>query len=371
MSGQNGRPVALVVSSMRAGGAERVLAGMANYWVSRGRVVYVVSFADPEERPFYRLEPGVGYSALNLLGASAGPVSGLYRNLKRVARLRRELKRIQPAVVISFMTETSALTLFAAMETGLPVLVSEHTDPFANPIGPVWRLLSKLAYRRARFIVVLSSHAAGYFNDAANVRVIPNPVQPCNDEDQSTESVSRGKTILAVGRLGPEKCYDLLIEAFAALGRRLADWRLVILGEGPERLSLERLAAERGVEERLDLPGTVADPRPYMRMAGMFVLCSRIEGFPMSLCEAMACGMPVVATAYNDGVHDLIEDGDNGLIVPKNDMNALAGAIERLAKDAELRSRLGKRAVAVADRFSPDWIMSRWDELIEDCASGF
>jgi len=361
--------IALIISSMGPGGAEKVLATMANYWACRDKDIHILSFSGPDEQSFYSLAPGVHYSGLNLLSASRSFASALYGNIKRVVRLRRELRCIKPVAVVSFMTETNVVSVIAATGLRLPVVVTEHTDPFTNPISRIWRLLSKLMYRRARFIVVLSSYAAEYFHNARNVRIIPNPVPPCNDAGRNLPSVPRSRIILAVGRLGPEKCHNLLIEAFARLGDVLSGWHLRILGEGLERSALANLAVQLHVADRVDMPGTVTDPREEMRNAGIFVLSSRIEGFPMSLCEAMACGAPVIATEYNKGIYDIIQHEENGIVIPKEDVEAMTQAIDRLASNKTLRDNLGSHAASVAERFETNRIMARWDEIIEHCHS--
>jgi len=117
------------------------------------------------------------------------------------------------------------------------------------------------------------------------------------------------------------------------------------------------------------MPGTVTDPREEMRKAGIFVLSSRIEGFPMSLCEAMACGAPVIATEYNKGIYYSIQHEENGIVIPKEDVEAMAQAIDRLASNKTLRDKLGSHAASIAERFKTERIMARWDEIIEHCHS--
>jgi glycosyltransferase involved in cell wall biosynthesis len=145
----------------------------------------------------------------------------------------------------------------------------------------------------------------------------------------------------AVGRLSPEKGFDLLIRAVAHLVRDGLDVGLVILGEGPERPALEALAAGLGLRERVRLAGYRADPRPLYEALDVFALSSLREGLPNVLLEALSLEVPAAATRIA-GVPRLIQDGENGLLVEPGSVEALAGALGRLLRDAALRRRLGE-----------------------------
>jgi glycosyltransferase involved in cell wall biosynthesis len=133
--------------------------------------------------------------------------------------------------------------------------------------------------------------------------------------------------VLAVGRLMPQKDFPTLIQAFAQVRRHhLA--RLLILGEGPDRLALEALVRELGLEQDISLPGFVANPYPYMARAALFVLSSRWEGLPGVLIEAMYCGVPLIATNCPSGPQEILKDGQYGQLVPVGNVAALTHAIE-------------------------------------------
>jgi glycosyltransferase involved in cell wall biosynthesis len=134
--------------------------------------------------------------------------------------------------------------------------------------------------------------------------------------------------VLAAGRLVALKGYDTLLRAFARV-RQETFARLVILGEGPERPNLERLAAELGVAADVDMPGFDPNPFRYMKRAGVFVLSSRCEGLPNVLIQALACGCPVVSTDCPSGPSEILDGGRYGALVPVDDVEAMAGAIVR------------------------------------------
>jgi glycosyltransferase involved in cell wall biosynthesis len=143
-------------------------------------------------------------------------------------------------------------------------------------------------------------------------------------------------------------------------------WQLVILGEGPERASLQRQVEELGLQGSVLMPGVVRDPEQWLQHAELFVLSSRFEGFPNALLEAMQCGLPVAAFDCPSGPGEIVRHEQTGLLVPPGDTEALSAAISRLANDENLRRRLGSAAAAdVATRFSLERISAMWEEMLE------
>jgi glycosyltransferase involved in cell wall biosynthesis len=164
------------------------------------------------------------------------------------------------------------------------------------------------------------------------------------------------RIIIAVGRLSREKAHVDLVNA---LGRLHADdpsinFRLVIVGDGPEQQAVERGAREQGINERIVFAGHVSDVRPFYALADLMVLPSHSEGSPNVLLEAMAAGVPVVATSVG-GVPEIVEDEESALLVAPRDHVAMAGAVARLLNDEMLARRLSAKARSlVAAHYTPD-----------------
>jgi glycosyltransferase involved in cell wall biosynthesis len=342
---------------------------MANHWAAAGHDVTVITLAADTIPPFYPLDPRVGLRPLGVTGRSPTSWHALLGNARRVLALRRAFREARPQVAIAFIDQTNVLALLAARGLGLPVVVAEHTDPALVPLGRRWRWLRRRTYPWARAIAVLNERARRFFADrpGARVAVIPNPVAvPPAARADAPPAASRAPTIVGMGRLGPEKRFDLLLSAFARLRSRHPAWRLVILGEGPARAALERQRDALGLAGVVELPGVLRDPYPVLRRAELFVLSSTLEGFPMALVEAMACGLPVIATEYHEGVREIVRDGIDGLVVPPGDPAALAAALDRLMADPAARGRLGARAAETAARFGVAPVMARWDALLDE-----
>ena len=360
------------ISSLECGGAQRVCVTLCNRWAERGWDVTVATFDDGTVPPFFPLVPGVRHVTLGLQRRSTGIVHSVINNLKRLRRLRRFVARERPDRILSFIDATNVLTLLAAKGTGIPVVVSERIDPSRHKIPGPWRILRRLTYPWARAIVLQTQAAAAYFpaSWASRIVVVPNPVSaiPAAAPRAAQRRKDRG-LVVGLGRLERQKGFDLLIRAFAAIARERPDWDAVILGDGPERDALAVEIARAGLTGRISLPGRESDAVGALRRADLFVLSSRYEGFPNALCEAMACGLPVVAFDCPSGPAEIVRDGVDGLLVPAEDIGALSEAMARLIADPEGRRRMGARAAEVSDRFSLERIASLWERILIDGAA--
>jgi glycosyltransferase involved in cell wall biosynthesis len=167
--------------------------------------------------------------------------------------------------------------------------------------------------------------------------------------------------LLAVGRLAPQKDYSTLLRAFAIV-RSCREVRLVILGEGPERVRLESLAADLGIAADVKMPGAVLNPFPYMARTRLFVMSSAWEGLPTVLMEALACGCPIVSTDCLSGPREILDGGSFGELVPVGDDTALAEAILRALASPADRPRLQARAQS----FSVDRVTERYFDVLFD-----
>jgi len=254
------------------------------------------------------------------------------------------------------------------------VIVSERVDPTLYSIGRIWEQLRRWAYPLADRIVVQTQGALSYFSSGLQPRVsiIPNPVLLPNEREQIADNLiverfsskDSTRSVIAMGRLTKQKGFDMLLQAFARLKDIHSEWTLIILGEGELRTELEALRGTLGLSDRVHLPGVVKNPYKVLVQADIFVMPSRFEGFPNALCEAMACGLPVISTDCLSGPREIIRDGVDGILVPNEDVEALAAAMERLMSDEAERKRLSTRAPEVLERYSLEKIMGMWEKLL-------
>ena len=198
-------------------------------------------------------------------------------------------------------------------------------------------------------------------------KVIPNAINPVFL--RPAYEGEREKTVVAAGRLTKQKNFELLIRSFAQIAPKFPEYRLVIYGKGGLLESLKALAVELGVGERVEFPGYVDNMAETLERASMFVLSSDYEGMPNALMEAMASGLPVVSTdCGGGGARFLVRDGENGLLVPKGDENALAEAMEKVLSDQALAKTLGDNARQLQEMLAPERIYGEWEGFIKEIA---
>ena len=227
------------------------------------------------------------------------------------------------------------------------------------------------ALRRARHVLVPSAYlreiALGWGLAPHRVEVVPNPApelpsHPSRDEARSALGI-HGLAFGTAGRLTAQKSLGDALDAVA----RVPDVELLVLGDGPQRASLERHAAELGVSERVRFLGTGTrdDVLTLFRAVDVALLTSAWENLPHTLLEALAAGTPVVATAVG-GIPEVVVDGANGLLVPPGDVDALTWAMERLVRDDGLRGRLAAAAPGSVEELAEPRILRRIVRAIED-----
>jgi glycosyltransferase involved in cell wall biosynthesis len=356
--------IALVISALSAGGAERVIVALANCWAARGWRVILMTFEPPGTKPYYTIEPRVDLRQLGIASVGSPLWRALWQNLRRILALRQALRAADPDIAIAFLTKVNVLTVLASRGLGFPLVVSERNNPERQRFRASWSWLRERLYRVAYCVVTPSRGVLESFSGAirARGRVIPNPI----DLPQAAAPTGGSGRLVAVGRLVHQKGFDLLLQAFARIAPEHPDWRLTIWGEGDQRAALEALAAELGLSGRVGLPGVTERPGQWVEAADIFVLSSRYEGFGNVITEAMAAGLPVVAFDCPWGPGDILRNGEDGLLVPPENVDALAAALRRLVLDADLRVRLGAAAARNVRRFARDAILAQWDALVAE-----
>jgi glycosyltransferase involved in cell wall biosynthesis len=357
----------LVIHALHCGGAERVLARLASHWAGAGRQVTVITL-DEQATDRYPLHPQVRRVGLGLSRVSHSPWEAVWSNLRRLRRLRQAIGDSQPDVVVSFTDHMNVLTLLASCGAPWPVLIAERSDPRHQRMNPVWERLRRWTYPRCSAAVVQTEAVASYVRGLVGHRpvlTISNGVSAPDAIDQTAEpSVAPRPYLAAMGRLSHEKGFDLLIDAFAQIAGDHPDVDLKIIGEGPYRARLEEQASRHHLETRVQVLGWLDRPASVLHAGLLFVLPSRWEGFPNSLLEAMACGLPAVGFACDSGPTEIVRHELDGLLVAPEDVSALAAAIDRLLHDPAQRRQMGRMAREVVQRFNEQDFFARWDEAL-------
>lgn len=361
------------------GGTIRTVVNQANAMAEAGHDVEIVSAVRRRNDPQFAIDPRVRLSALvdQRDGIAA---DSLARKVWRRARGKIVpygefaadyfTERVE-ATVIDYVSGLSdgilvttrpALNLISARRTpeGVIRVAQEHMN-----LGSYHEAVREQIgrhYGRFDVITVLTETSRREYHDlvpGTPVARIPNAVHM----DQRKHSDQSDPTVIAVGRLVPQKGFDMLIPAFAAIASRHPEWKLRIFGTGPSKERLQALIDEAGVGDRITLMGRSNRIHEELAKASVYALSSRIEGLPMAMIEAMGHALPIVAFDCPTGPADVLTPGKDGVLVPPRDVDALGEALSKVMDDRDLRLRLGAAAAETAHAYTPEVVMPLWEDL--------
>jgi glycosyltransferase involved in cell wall biosynthesis len=292
---------------------------------------------------------GVAVDALNVRRAWDVPAA--------VVRLARLMRRVRPHIVHTMLFHANVIGRIAARLAGVSRVVSSIR--VAERRYRHHLLLETLTCRLSQRVVCVSRDVARFTRrhshvPAARLAVVPNGVEsnPALGDSVAQSAIERPTgsiTALYVGRLDPQKAVDVLLRAFARAVADVSNLHLVIAGTGPDHDTLQSLARQLGIERSVQFVGFHQNVPELMHAADFFVLPSRWEGMPNVVLEAMAAGLPVVATR-TEGTAEIVRDGASGSLVAIDDDAALATQMTRLARDAELRVAWGSCGREIVQR---------------------
>ena len=341
------------------GGAERVIVNLANYFANKTEtnVVLVALYPTGNE---YEISENVMVRYL-FSERYEGPF--FKRERCCVPKLRDIIKTEKPDAILAFLPMPCLRVLLTSIGQKVRTILSVRNDPKRDYYSFLHRLLAKTLYSFADKVVFQTKEQQEFFPKRVqkNSVIIMNQV---NEKFFETAIVNERKGIVTVGSFKTQKNHKMLIEAFSKISNKITD-NLIIYGEGPLREELEVLIKEKGLTERVFLPGHTQDVINSIKGAKAFVLSSDYEGMPNALLEAMALGVPCISTDCPcGGPREIITDGENGFLVPVNDAVSLAEKMLELINNEELQNKFSKEARESAGKFKPDKIFCEWEKVL-------
>jgi glycosyltransferase involved in cell wall biosynthesis len=360
--------IALVLPDLRFGGGQRVFLELARQFVASGHRVDIVSLTGDGEL-VAEVPAAVGYKPL-LKGRAHG---GIRLALRVLPALTRYFRDARPDVILSSMTGTNLLTVLAHGRAGRQGrLVLREAASLSNTGSRTTRWLMRILYPRAEALLAVSEGVAKDLErlglDPSLIHVIHNPidaerVRVLAAQVEPLPSFCNTPFIVSIGRLTIQKDHGTLLRAYAASALRHTH-KLIVIGEGEQRQVLAQLASKLGIEGRVELAGSFVNPYPILASAALLVLSSRWEGYPNVLLEALALGVPVVATDCPGGPRELLQDGRYGRLAPVGDHLALVRAT-----DDELREPAGNRHEMI-EAHQPRKVAYRYLALLDGSKTG-
>ena len=382
---RDGRVVILIMHAYGMGGTIRTVLNLAGHLAAE-RDVEVVSLVRRRDAAFLPVPPGVRVSSLADRRPAAPPSRRLIRMLEQIPsilvhdedyafsssslwtdlQLIRLLRSLRSGVLI---TTRPAFNVIAARlaAPGVVTIGQEHMNFHAH--RPALAAELRRSYGRLDALAVLThddrrDYAQLLENSPTRVVRIPNALP----ELEGRRSSLQAPIVLAAGRLTRQKGFDLLVEAFTEVARRRPEWVLRIYGDGGGRRKLRRMILERELHDNVLLMGATQRLGEELSKASIFALSSRYEGFGMVLLEAMSKGVPVVSFDCPRGPGEIVHHGEDGLLVPEEDVDGFARALLELIDDEGRRRRMGEAAIGTAAAYDLEVIGARWSDLIDELA---
>lgn len=339
------------------GGAQRVIVNVANKMNSKGNEVIFVLTGN-SSKCVYHLDSNV-----KILLVQEENSEGVSR-IKKIKKIRQIVKKMNPDVVISFLTMVNIVTILSTIGTRVPVIISERNDPVQ--CSKTEKCLSKVFYRFSDCVVVQTKDIKNKISSFYKKRIdiIENPLV---DHNYEKTDYSITKKVVAVGRLNKQKNYYLLLNAFREVLKEYPDYKLDIYGAGDELEALQQKCMKEGLSNSVCFKGNEKNIIEKETRYDFYVMSSDFEGMPNALAEALSVGLPCISTNCDGGgAAALICNNKNGVLVPKGDVGAMTNAMKAYIVDPSFAKRMGENAKEVRKSLSHTNIMYKWETLIEE-----
>lgn len=361
---------------LRGGGAERIQLYLLAHM---NRELFEIQL-------YYMIDEGVLHPLIPAdIIPDFGVQAGRGLKLNAIQLLRKLVKSAKHSDMIFAMQEGAPiyLAVLAGRLTGRPVIGWVHT-PWMNALSRLdaWhRWLSPLFFSELDRVITVSTDAMTQLMETSarlkgKVVILPNPIplQLLYSQSKASlpywaEPIFFKPVIISIGRLTSIKGYDILIQAFARSIAQGIDANLLILGEGEERNTLEMLAVKSGIQDRVFLPGFQENPYSFLIHSEIFVLSSRIEGLPTVILEALASGVPVIASNCASGVREMLNGGQYGILFPPGDIETLSNAIISLERSPERRLELRQSGLKRVLSYDAEHVTHKFEELFTSLSS--
>lgn len=353
--------IAFLAPMLDYSGAPKMMTWLANSFFRDGADVTVITYnAEAKNR---MLDPSISRRCIEI------PLSKnwLKRNTIDMLRIAHRtihyVKKNKFDLIISFTDNASIFILLLKKFMKVRFCISERLDPYTNT-GKMDQLRRK-CFRFADVIVFQTEYARDYFSECIKSKsvIIPNPVV-INFVPQ--KSSLRDNRIVSVGRLDiSQKRQDLLINAFSEIAAEFPEIQLVIYGDGPDKELLSDSIRRLKMENRIILAGVTEDVYASIKSARIFVLSSDYEGIPNALIEAMSIGVPVISTDCSPGgARLLIQNNENGILVPRGNKEELKKALKYLLSHAGEAEKMADNAMNIAEQFNETKIFKCWKKIL-------
>lgn len=360
--------VLFIAASIGYGGAEKMI-NFASSYLSDNECSVTVINLDISSQYVNEKKQQFG-PKVNII--SLGSIRG-NEHIYRIKFIFQVAKRIKADVIVAFTMFPNFYARIVSLMTGIPSIISERGDPNTTFTNSLKDRFIRSVINTSEGAIFQTKEASCFYSKRLQKRgiVIPNPIFLTNNELPRVSIDDRPKTIVSVGRLqNIQKRYDVMLYAFKEFSKQHPDYILKIYGSGEDEKFIRELISELELYDKVLLLGVIKNPVNYIYNEGIFIITSDYEGIPNALLEAMAVGLPVVATDCSPGgARLLINNNVNGQLVPIRDVKAIADALGKYASDPIFAEQCANNARSVLDVYSPSKIGAQWFSYLT-CIAG-
>jgi glycosyltransferase involved in cell wall biosynthesis len=352
--------ILFVISSISIGGEQRVASIITKFLTDNGHTVDMITFKTDKKK--IRFDSNVNVIHLQK--------KRYFDNISRISLLRKHIKKNKYDIVIGFAIIPSILCSLAAARTTTPVVICERNDPKNYKL--TWKIIRRLSYKLAYAAVFQTRDAHDYFGDNffKLSKIIPNPIIKTNLPIRDKQNINH--KIVNTARLVKAKNHKMLIEAFSKISNKFPEHTLHIYGDGPLKKNLNELVNSLGLEDKVFLHDADPNVLEKIKNSSLFVLTSNNEGFPNSLAEALAIGIPSISTDCRiGGPKDMIEDNENGFLIPVGDVDALAQVMGKVLQSKNVQERISDESRKICNELDVEIIGNNWIEFLSSITSSF
>lgn len=366
----------------RRGGIERVVSMKANYWISHGHSVHIITTDQRSAVPAFELDErvqlhdlGLNYELDNNFGRF-GRLKALYnKRPKHKELLEKLLCSIKPDITVSTFFQDAPL--LPSIKDGSKKILELHSSRYRRVymypkskkllriFGHLRAWNDKRLAKRYNHFVILTHEDAAQWGKLEHLSVIPNP-----RAFEALEHLPEGRKpkVIAVGRYEYEKNFTTLIDIWAQIAPQYPSWTLEIVGDGPLRETLAQQVAKLGLQSSVLLSPTSTNIKEHYLSSSIMVMLSEYEGLPMVLLEAQAMGLPIVSYSCKCGPRDVIDNGETGFLIEPHNRIEFADKLSQLMQSEALRFKMSTKALEASNRFSCENVMNKWEDLFEELA---
>ena len=332
------KKVIFVIPDLEIGGAQKILIYLGNYLAEKGFNIEILVFKF-FNRKNYNLSKEIKVKNLSSYGVSKNIFQKIISNVNRLIKLRIEIKRRKPSILISFLTTANILTLISTIGLKKKIIINERNDFTKKKLHYIWKILRIIFYRFAKKIIInIPNIKKNFFFTNSNKTIfIPNP----STFTFSKKRIKKEKIILTIARLTHQKNIEILIKSFSKSIAFKKKWKLIIIGDGEEKKKLYELSKKLNVFKSIIFKKKIRKIDIWYKKASIFILPSRYEGMPNVIIEAMQSKTAIIGSNIL-GIKYFIKNKLNGIIFKNNDENSLIKMINLLVNNSKLRDKLAQ-----------------------------